>query len=215
MRGYYIYIALIILVVCLLILNIRIQGFTSELKTVVLLGDSILKNNNYVPADKSVESLLQVQIQSTGNTMHFLAKDDSHISDIEKQTTNMPNGAYIFLSVGGNDILSYIRMNSINSQQITSLFNKYRDLVNSILQKYTPKRIYMLNIYFPTDMSLQPFYKYISQWNKLLENFSKSNSLFEIIYINNACKDSSDFVDLIEPSSICSKKITDIIFGLI
>ena len=72
-----------------------------------------------------------------------------------------------------------------------------------------------MNLYFPTDISIQPFYKYIHEWNNLLEEYKKSNLLIELLHIDDICNKSSDFVDIIEPSEICSakiaKKISDIV----
>jgi hypothetical protein len=206
----------IIIIIFIIILRSNIQGFVSLPKTIIILGDSILKNNNYVAEDKSVEFLLSANIKKTKNKLLFLAKDDSRISDLEEQVSGIvENNKYIFISSGGNDILQYVYSNSLNSSVIKTLFNKYKDTVNRIIGSQKPSRIYLLNLYFPTHSSIQPFYKYIIEWNNLLEEFCKSTSSSELIRVNEICNTPEDFTDIIEPSEQCSEKIANKIFSIL
>jgi lysophospholipase L1-like esterase len=210
-----VYIICIIIIIFLIILRANIQGFTAMPKSFIILGDSILKNNKYVPHDKSIEFILTKNIGNT-NKLLFLAEDDSRISDLEKQLSGIQEtNTYIFISTGGNDILQHIYMRTLNSTIINKIFLNYTSTINTIINTYKPNRIYLLNLYFPTDSSMQPFYKYITEWNNLLEEYIKSNSLTEIIRINDICNDKSDFVDVIEPSESCSVKIANKILNIL
>ena len=153
---------------------------------------------------------------STNNKLLFLAEDDSHISDLEKQLSGVAeNNKYFIISTGGNDILYYVYTQSLNSGIINKIFKNYMQAINTIVNTHKPSRIYLLNLYFPTDISLKPFHQYINEWNTLLEEYVKSNSLTELIRINDICNASSDFVDIIEPSEQCSAKIANKIFSIL
>ena len=206
----------IIIIIFIILIRANIQGFTTIPKTIIVLGDSILKNNKYVGHGKSVEFLLTKHIESTNNKLLFLAEDDSRISDLERQLLGIvEKNTYMIISSGGNDILYYVYMQTLNSSIINKIFKNYIQAINTIVNTHKPSRIYLLNLYFPTDVSMQPFYQYINEWNTLLEEYVKSNSLTELIRINDICNASSDFVDIIEPSEQCSAKIANKIFTIL
>ncbi len=84
------------------------EGMTSNNYNIVLLGDSIFQNSNYVPKDKSIEYLLKerVPIHSL-----VLAQDNATINLLYKQYKNMPTSmnqkdTNLYISIGGNDLLS-------------------------------------------------------------------------------------------------------------
>lgn len=204
----------IIIIIFIIVIRAHIQGFTTMPKTFIILGDSILKNNKYVPHDKSIEFLLTNNTKSS-NKLLFLAKDDSRISDLEEQLSGIvEKNTFMIISTGGNDILQYIYTQSLNSSILNTLFKKYTQTINTIINTHKPSRVYLLNIYFPTDKSIQPFYQYINEWNILLEEYVKSNSITELISINDICNNAEDFVYIIEPSEQCSRKIANKIFNI-
>jgi hypothetical protein len=94
-----------------------VEPFNSNKQTFVLLGDSILKNDAYVADGKSVDSLL---IERTNGKTISLAIDHSKIVDVFGQIDNIPddinnNFTTVFLSAGGNDILSYYKKAKSNT----------------------------------------------------------------------------------------------------
>ena len=94
-----------VIIVCL-IQSSRIQEGLEDYNKVVLLGDSIFKNNSYVGEENSIEYLLKTRIDSL-----VLAKDNSLIKDVLSQYKNVPNkynepNTYLFVSTGGNDLLN-------------------------------------------------------------------------------------------------------------
>ena len=90
-----------------------IESFSSNKKkncdkTIVLLGDSILKNNSYVSNGKGVDNLIEERNQNVVS----LAVNNSKIVDVYGQINEIPldinnKSTFIFLSSGGNDILSF------------------------------------------------------------------------------------------------------------
>ncbi len=204
----------IIIIIFIIVIRPHIQGFISMPKTFIILGDSILKNNNYVPHDKSIEFLLSKEIGNT-NKLLFLAKDDSRFSDLETQLSGIQEkNAYMIISSGGNDILQHIYIRTLNSTIINKIFLNYTSTINTIINTHKPSRVYLLNLYFPTDKSMHPFYQYINEWNMLLEEYVKSNYMTELIRINDICNDAEDIVYNIEPSEPCSRKIANKILNI-
>ena len=98
------------------------EGMTSNNYNIVLLGDSVFQNSNYVPKDKSIEYLLKerVPIHSL-----VLAQDNATINLLYKQYKNMPTSmnhknTNLYISIGGNDLLSAYE-NIFNSDFPTSI----------------------------------------------------------------------------------------------
>ena len=81
-----------------------IEGYSNEKRNFVFMGDSVLKNNIYVPKDENVAELLKKENVNVVN----LAKNNAIISDVYNQISDIPESLpnkIIFLSIGGNDIL--------------------------------------------------------------------------------------------------------------
>ena len=103
-----------------------IESFSSNKnsnKTIVLLGDSILKNNSYVSDGKGVDNLIEERNKNNDN-IYSLAENNSKIVDIYSQIDKIPiesnnKSTIIFLSSGGNDILSFY----VDQQNIDILLN--------------------------------------------------------------------------------------------
>jgi hypothetical protein len=98
-------ISIIIIFTCAYFHSLK-EGLTNNDK-VILMGDSVLNNSNYVPLDKSVINILKTK---TNNILN-VAKDGATINDLYEQLDKIPmdfNRAdtYVFISVGGNDILN-------------------------------------------------------------------------------------------------------------
>ena len=79
------------------------EGFETKVKTIVLLGDSILKNNSYVT--NGVDKILN---ESTDCEVVSLARDKTTIGHTYKQIDDIPkklnkDTTVLVLSAGGND----------------------------------------------------------------------------------------------------------------
>ena len=185
-------------------------------KTLIFLGDSIFDNSIYVNKNESVEYLLR---ENPKYKIVFLAKDNSIISDVSsRQLNNIPKELndkknYIFISIGGNNILNKIATNTINFNSIINIFKEYKELIKEIKERFPNSKLYLFNIYFPTDEKYKLFYDYISEWNTLLNNYINLNNSLKEVTVDKLCFMENDFVNDYEPSGVCSKKIVDNIFS--
>ena len=120
-------------------------------KTYILLGDSILNNDAYVSNGKSVCNLLK----DDGKNIYCYAKDNSKIVDIYSQMNKIPlelnsPTTFIFLSAGGNNILShYVDQNQdiTNTSVLKPMFSAYKNVLKSIQSRFTKAKIVLLDIY--------------------------------------------------------------------
>ena len=184
----------------------NIEALTNNID-VILIGDSILENSNYVNHNNTVGA----NIKNTHKKTLVLAKDESMVADIKSQLKNIPEkldneNTYIFLSVGGNDLLEIYKYQNkdINDfSHVDNVFSNYKNLVNFIKKKYN-FNIVLLNIYFPKDDLYVKFHKIITKWNKKLLVFSKKNN-FKFLDISKILYKKNHFTNGIEPSIIGSK----------
>jgi len=187
--------------------------------TIVLLGDSILKNNSYVSNGKSVDNLLE---ERSNGTIYSLAENNSKIVDIYFQIDKIPielnnNSTNIFLSAGGNDILSFYvdqTENATDASALNPMFSAYKKLIESIQTKLDKARIVILDIYYPNNMTYKPYHPIIKEWNDKIYDYANKNN-YSILKISNHLTQSSDFTMGIEPSATGGKKITDMILQTI
>ena len=184
------------------------EGLSSiNKKNIILLGDSILNNSNYVNPGESVSDI----IKSKGRKVINVAVDNSKIKDINKQLNRIPSSynksnTYIFLSVGGNDILN---LPSQNDEQINELFKEYLKNIKAIKNKFPKSKIIAVNIYHPPSSYYKMYYNSIDLWNELLDQntFEK----YKVLNIDNIIKTKNDLVHDIEPSKQGSIKIANAI----
>ena len=142
---------------------------------IILLGDSILKNNSYVQSGSSLEDFLIKTLDKSKDYNYELlnyAEEDGTISNVYTQLESIPSkyldtgnkyNIKIFLSVGGNNILNLIKEDQIlvlndsiwNSEglehKLLNIFDKYEHLINAIKAKFpfSNTQLFLLNIYYP------------------------------------------------------------------
>jgi len=184
---------------------------------IVLIGDSILNNSKYVPIGNSVFDNLKLK---HGNNVILLAKDNATIETCYNQllsgnNTIINNENYnLYISIGGNNILNEFNKNeNINEENLKKIFKKYEDLIKKIKNKYSKTNIYIFNLYFPPD---KKYKQIIEKWNNLIETFQNKtgkNNNYILLRLDNLLTNKNDFVYDVEPSSIGSKKIADLIFN--
>ena len=136
-----------------------------EDSTIILIGDSILNNSNYILLEgKSVPDLIKAEHSDTYN----FAKDEAVITDCNLQIEQIPaknntKDTYIFVSAGGNNILN--KQNNMTNEMIQTFFQQYSTLIHSLKSKFPNANIYLLNLYYPLDTRFKNLYPYIDQWN--------------------------------------------------
>ena len=191
------------------------EGFEPRTQTIVLLGDSILKNNTYVK--KGVDQFLN---DSTDRDVVSLAQDGAVIGTTYKQLEHIPgdlntNTTVCVLSVGGNNIIEdYINGSHQveDTEHLSTLFDSYKALVKRLREKMDKAAILLLDIYYPTDEQYKEFYPLIDRWNKMQSEFAETG---DVVKISTALTQPRDFVFAIEPSDKGGKKIADSILSAV
>lgn len=179
----------------------------------VLMGDSIFKNDIYVKDGHSVGENLQ---SSHGNVI-VLAEDNAVISDIEKQMSLIPNNAKnkntkIVISVGGNDLLNQYNFNDVNNiSHVDSIFNQYTSSINNI-KNNIESEIILCNIYYPRSKSVVRYYDIIDLWNSKMKTYAKNNN-FKLLRLDESVDKEEYFTNEIEPSKHGSKVISEMILN--
>lgn len=203
-------ISLIIIFSCAYFKSLK-EGLTNK-NTVILMGDSVLNNSNYVPSGDSVYDNLKKKINNIIN----LAKDNATINDLYVQLDKIPvdlnnTDTYIFISAGGNDILNSHKILSKNDIKI--LFEKYMNFLKALRTKLSSVKINILNLYLPSNPRYQLYKPSIDEWNKLINQYSnKIGEMYNVIDLYVLLKSPEDFVYDIEPSESASNKIANLIY---
>jgi len=195
------------------------EGFEQKPKTIILMGDSILKNNVYV--NKGVDERMMAETECK---IVSLARDKTTIGHTYKQLDEIPNGinvpsSVIVLSVGGNDIIeSYIDGpydSERDSKYVSKLFDAYKSLVAELRNKMDKARIVVLDIYYPANNQYKEFYPLIKSWNKMQSEYVKTANVEQVIKISDVLSKPQDFAFDIEPSDKGGQKIVDAILSSI
>lgn len=187
------------------------EGLSNKRKktTIILLGDSMLNNSKYVGEGESVFDVIK---NKNVNVLNY-AVDNSKIQNINNQISKITSiydtpDTYIFLSVGGNDILN---SPSQDDESTELLFKNYLKSIDNIKNKFRKAKIVALNIYHPQADYYRLYYKPIDKWNKLLEQNKFEG--YSILDVDKLIVDRNDLVQDIEPSRQGSKKIANAIIN--
>ena len=183
---------LIILVVLLVYTQPNIEAFSS--KNIILLGDSILKNDKYVGKNHNMTYLLKKQ----GFHVNCLAKDNALVDNLSTQISNFKNintNAYYVISAGGNNILQHRDMNIA--------FKQYKNFITKLGNHVSKNKIILCTIYYPPTH--KHYFSKIKEWNNSLINFAKGK--YKLLRIDIFMNNMNDFINQIEPSYLGSKKI--------
>jgi hypothetical protein len=173
---------------------------------IILLGDSILNNDNYVNNNQSVESNIAKNFE--GNVYNYAA-DNSIISSVYNQINELSkninnNNSNIFISVGGNDILTN------KNTSLTDLMIDYENLLSYLSSKMDKCNIFLINIYYVKSNKYKQYYSSIDKWNRNLTKIASKND-YKVVEISKIMTSDIDFINDIEPSSIGSQKISKLI----
>ena len=205
--------SIIIIVTCAYYKTLK-EGLTNnKTQTIILIGDSVLNNENYVQSGKSVSEQLQNKFSNVIN----LSNDGATIQDLYGQIDNISNdlnnsSTYIFISSGGNDILN--KKSGLSANELTNIFNLYLRFIKSLKTKLPNAKINILNLYLPTNPKYQSYKSTIDTWNTLIEQNSKNiGEMYIVVDIHSVLTSSEDFVYDIEPSEKGSEKIANIIYS--
>lgn len=201
--------------------NLNKELFTSNDKSIILLGDSILKNNSYVENGKGIDNILTEKADSK---TYCYAEDGSIIVDIYNQLDKIPlelneNTTSIYVSAGGNDILTqYVEKigDITNMNSLTIIFSEYTKLIKSIQTRFNKCKIVILDIYYPNTNIYKQYHSLISEWNNMIYTFADnpSNKITSVLKVSTILTQPKDFVFSIEPSSSGGEKIVNSILTI-
>jgi hypothetical protein len=185
-------------------------------RAIVLLGDSILKNNSYVPDGKAVDNILEERsLKNDKNIeLYSLAENNSKIVDVYSQINKIPldinnKSTTIFLSSGGNDILSFYvdqQGDTTDTGFLNTMLAAYKKLVKSIQTRMDLCQIVLLDVYYPTSNQFAQYKPILEQWNSLIATYARENSL-GLLQISQIVTSNDDFTLGIEPSEKGGEKI--------
>lgn len=189
--------------------TVRKLGFTNSNsnKTIILLGDSILNNSNYVENDETVSALIKKTClsdsKSDSKSVILKAQDNAKIYDVYSQVDSLIDSynietTYVFLSVGGNNMLDskFVSLDNLKEQ--------YIKLVTYIHSKLPKSEIYLLGLYYPFDTRFHRYNSNIESWNNFIKETGYKNIMLDGLLTNK-----SDIIFSIEPSATGSKKIAN------
>lgn len=225
MSHFYIYIFLLVFI----ILGVSLfkhywaykETFQSSTDAIVLLGDSILKNDSYV---KNGKSITQILLEKTGDKTYCYAQNDATISSAYSQIGQIPlelniPSTTLFLSIGGNDILQkYVESSNKTSADdfsvLNPIFAAYKNLVKAIQARMNLTRIVLVDLYYPNNSKFTPLRPMIAEWNRMLNEYaSENNGIIRILKISSVVTASEDFTLEIEPSEKGGEKIASSILA--
>ncbi len=205
-------ISIIIIFSCAYFHSVKIKEGITNNNTIILMGDSVLNNSNYVSSGKSVVDILKTK---TSNILN-VSKDGDTINDLYSQLDKIPidlNRAetYIFISAGGNDILN--KRSNLTSDEVTKLFNTYTEFLKAFRTKLGSTKLNIMNLYLPANPRYQSYKQLIDIWNNLInKNSNGVGEMYNVIDLNSVLKSPNDFVYDIEPSELASEKIANLIY---
>ena len=202
-------IIILLTILCFALCNPIIIESLQTNTTIILMGDSILKNNQYVKKGESVED----RIKSLHKNTLVVAQDGAIVFDLILQFKAIPekynkSTTKLFISAGGNDILHKYRFHSTKDRsRITRIIDEYQKLILQF-RSNCKCEIILCTIYFPTARLYHHYYPIIKVWNHALERFAKKHD-FNILPIGNLLHKKQHFTHDIEPSSEGSQIICD------
>jgi hypothetical protein len=200
--------------------SINTEDFSNnnDKNNIVLLGDSILKNNSYVKNGQSVEDILR---ENKGNNLYCLALNNSTIVDVYSQIDRIPielnnENTLIFLSSGGNDILSqYVDKHDSDVSDthiLNVIFIAYKKMVKSLQTKMNKAKIVLIDIYYPHSNQFSQYNPIVKEWNQMLKKYAREKS-YGLIQISKRVTSIDDFTLSIEPSEKGGEKIAQSILN--
>lgn len=205
----FIFISLSIFVSYTILYNPFFESFSNN-TTIILLGDSILNNANFVPSGKSIFDILKSKNTNTINYSTNEANITDTIYQINSIQTDLSNdNINIFISAGGNNILQ--STNTGQKPDITNLFSQLVKVIQTVKARLPNAKIFLLNLYLPPTPKFIIFKDYITDWNNLLQT-NKNNYNYKIVDIYTLLNNTQDFINDYEPSVTGGNKIANAIY---
>jgi len=194
---------------------------------VVLLGDSIFDNVNYVRPEPDVVSQLR-ELLPTGWKASLRAVDGAVTNDVPKQLSDLPiDATHLVLSVGGNDLIfsagDLLRTPVAQSSdalqllgRVTGVFESmYRRALETCLTTGLPLVVCTIYEGNFADQEFQALVRVaVAAFNDRILRLALENEL-RAIDLRQVCKLAEDYANPIEPSAIGGRKIARAIWRTI
>lgn len=193
---------------------------------VVLLGDSILDNQTYVPGEPDVVTQLRGRLPE-GWDATLGAIDGSVITDVPGQLRGLPRDARLLVvSVGGNDALHEMGLleapaGSVGAALLTvagvaaDFERRYGEMLRAVIGTGVPAAV--CTIYyprFPDPLLQRSTVAALSHFNDVIVRLAFANRL-PIIDLRLVCDADGDYANEIEPSARGGSKIAAAIAALL
>ncbi|MBL4661467.1 MAG: SGNH/GDSL hydrolase family protein [Alcanivoracaceae bacterium] len=195
------------------------------MNNIVLLGDSIFDNAEYVDQNDSVIEQLNASLSKDFKAT-LLAVDGNITSDVYNQLELLPDDTtHAFLSIGGNDALRVVNVLQQSSSTVGEAMEvfteirldfqkRYRELITQIKQKVDQLTICTVHDCIP-DIEPRSLTA-LSLFNEIIlkEAISIGTSIIDLRLLCNEKEDYSS-ISPIEPSGQGAKKIVEQIVKVI
>lgn len=190
---------------------------TRRMGHVVLLGDSILDNADYVPGPAVVD---QLRTHMTGWEATLLARDGAMVEDVGRQLPRVPRDAtHAVLSVGGNDALQSSGFLESGGIEMAEGFSRLADVQARFRYDYGALlgdvvdlglRTVVLTVYDAVPGLPSTHVAGLSLFNDVVVR-EAARLRTQILDLRRVCTEMSDFSDVspIEPSETGGAKIVD------
>ncbi len=195
----------------------------------VLLGDSIFDNAPYVSDGKDVRAHLAKALarRAVDHRVTLLAVDGALCADVEIQLRHLPHDAdRLFLSVGGNDLLSEIDLLEARAGTVAEGLSKLARMLEQVVARYrravqacirTGQPLGLCAVYggcFP-DQRLQACVDLVvALFHDRVHQIAAEHQL-PVIDLRQICREEADYVQCIEPSDTGGQKIAQALASLI
>lgn len=183
----------------------------ADSNALLLLGDSVIANGNYVPADKSVVFLIKEKVPETYN----FAADGALIKNLYGQLDRIPADLLLnkktttaVISAGGNNILA-----AKQPADLPKIADELMDFLKAFKTKFPQiTNINLLNLYQPANPKFEAYADTITKWNGILEKGADNHNVpYKIGDIYSLVSGPEDFVYGYEPSIPGGRKIATLI----
>ena len=199
-KNYKICIILFLVIIFNLLININtIETFDNN-TNLILMGDSVFNNTNYVGKGHSINDIMNKNY----NNVTIVAQDNAVINDLKQQYKLIPNSknesnSKIVVSIGGNDLLNHYQINNISdTKYVNTIFNNYVSNIEYLTDNFKGEVI-ICNIYYPQEKSYKKLYPIIDNWNQKINKFSITHNL-KVVNLDEFVNEKHHFVKNIEPS---------------
>jgi lysophospholipase L1-like esterase len=198
----------------------------SDMKHIVLLGDSVFDNKAYIDGGLDVIEQIRRQIPA-GWKASLLAVDGSVVENVRKQSLDLPDDAtHLVISAGGNDAIlnaGILQQKVASSAEVLDKLadiagefeRHYREMLQSVLSLNKPTAV--CTIYYPRIP--EPFTQKIAvaalaTFNDVIIRLAFQSGV-PLIDLRLVCDENSDYANEIEPSEKGGGKIANAIVRLV